>query len=104
MEIAVARVKDVADSDAVTLGYFLDLPEHLRKLASRNDPVLGDYAGRQPSCGSDSLLAGDPEARPLLRSGRHSYFTRSVSQADLAHFCRSVLEYRFEYVHLGNSN
>ena len=61
MQVAIARMKDVADRKIVTLSEFADEAEGRSDLGSRNDAVL-DVVGRaeSPDC-AESVLAALPQ-------------------------------------------
>ena len=65
MQVAVARVEDVADPQAVLALELGDPPQHLRQLRPRHDAVLDVVARRDAPHRGERGLAALPDERPL---------------------------------------
>ena len=85
MQVAVARVEDVADPEAVLALQLGDPPQHLRQLRARHDAVLDVVVGRDPAHRRERRLAALPEQRPLGVVGRHAHLEGAGLAADPLH-------------------
>ncbi len=61
MEVAVPRVEDVADLQAMLVGQLLDPPEHLRQPRSRHDAILHVVVGGDATHRGERRLSPLPE-------------------------------------------
>src|SRR5207248_6462427 len=66
VQIAVARVEDVADAQAVLALELGDAPQHLGELGARDDAVLDVVALAHAPHRAEGGLAPLPEERPLV--------------------------------------
>src|SRR5262249_32268250 len=74
VDVAVARVENVADAELVMLRDALDFTENVGELAARHDAVLRAVAGSKSAHGAEGLLAGLPQEQPFRVGGRAANF------------------------------
>ena len=61
MKVAVSRMKNIADVEAVARADFADAAKRLWKLGPRNDAVEDVVAGGKPAKGAESVFAAFPK-------------------------------------------
>ena len=76
VQVAVARVKHVADLQAVFLADLADAPQRGRKFRARNHAVLRVVARRQPARRAKRVLAAFPQQIAFARVASHAHFAR----------------------------
>ena len=65
MEVAVAGMKNVGDTQFDGCGHAVDFSEHLRQRGAGNDAVLNNVVGRDAAHGGESGFAAFPNQRAL---------------------------------------
>src|SRR5207302_10720686 len=83
MQVAVARVEDVRDSDASLEGQLLDVAQDFWQCRSRHDPVLDDVVRTDPPHGRECRLASSPDLRAFGVVERLTQFQRTCRAAML---------------------
>ncbi len=92
VQVAVAGVEDVGDAQARGAGQRLDLGQHARDLGARDDAVLHDVVGRQPSHRRERALAPLPHQLALVLVGRHAHLDRARARGDRQRLAGGVLD------------
>src|ERR1700758_2409176 len=85
MKIAVARVKNISNLEAVFLTYFVNVPQRSRQFCSWDDSVLDVVSGRKPSHGAESILAAFPQQVAFARVTSYSNFTGMMKPPPARH-------------------
>src|SRR6185295_5057263 len=92
VDVAVAGVEDVGDTQAVALGSGRDAPEDLGDARARYDSVLRAVVRRQTSDRAEGALATLPEGGAFGVIAGGANFAGSVLSADGAHALRQRVE------------
>ncbi len=100
MQIAVARVKDIADLEAVFFSDFVDAAQRGRKFCSRNHAVLHVIGGREPADGAEGIFAALPQQIAFVRVASHADFARVVHAANVGDFFRLRLRGFAQSIHI----
>ena len=77
MQIAVTRVKDVADDEIIPFRDCANRFENLRECGARNHGILHDQVARQSSHGAERLLASLPQSLALRFTGGNAHRARA---------------------------
>ena len=91
VEVAVARVEDVADPQAVLRRQLVDSPKHRREPRARHDAVLHVVVGGDAAHRREGALAPEPQERPLVRVAGRADLERTCGAADRLHRRRVLL-------------
>src|SRR5215469_3555145 len=83
VEVAVSRMKNIADVEAVAGADFADAAKGLRKLGSRNDAIEDVIAGSEPAECAESVLAAFPKEFALGVVTCKAHFAGAVLVANL---------------------
>ena len=82
VQVAVARVEDVADAEPVLLRERVDPAQHLRQLRARHDAVLHVVVGADAAHRGEGRLASAPDGRAVGGVGRDPDLGRAVRAAE----------------------
>ena len=100
VQVAVTRVEDVPDPEAVLARELADPPQHLGQLRPRHDAVLHVVVGRHPAHRRERALAAEPEQRALGVVARHAHLERAARAADSVDRGRVLLDLHGDAVEL----
>src|SRR3990172_1833021 len=81
VEVAVARVEDVAHAEPVRRRDLVDAPEHFGQPRARNDAVHDHVGGGDVAVGAERALAPLPEQLALLLVARRAHLARAAVAA-----------------------
>src|SRR5439155_10262399 len=85
VEIAVARVEDVADAEPMALDDLVHAAEHVGQLGARDDAVHHHVGGRYAAVGAEGRLAALPQELALRLVLRGPHLARARVAAGLDH-------------------
>ena len=86
MQVAVARVEDIADFEAVLFSDFIDASQCGGKFCSRNHAVLNVIRWREAADGAEGIFSALPQEIAFLRITSNADFTRMVHAANIGDF------------------
>src|SRR5215475_5644049 len=93
MQIPVARMKDVRDAEPDLFGELVDLAQDARDFGARDDAVLDEIVGADPSDGGERALASLPHEHALGLVAGTPDLDRSCLAGELDRILGRVLDF-----------
>ena len=104
MQVAIARMKDVANTDIVAGCDFFDFFQNLWKFAARYDAILGDHTWSEPTSGSNSFFSGYPEFGSIFWLYGNSDFPGVILSTDIFDAVCIVVQSRVKSIQFNDQN